>query len=187
MNSKVKKQLLVITIIFLIVINITALITIFYNSTIKSKKRDEAELIKEQRQIRGMRYYFKNELKLSEKQFEEFQQINIEISKLSQEIAQKLHEKRILMLKELAKENPDLKKLNNLANEIGELHYELKNNTIKHFLELKNICNEDQQEVLQQIFMQMINEQDKGRYRERNMRREKGANRNRRPNRPSNN
>ena len=81
------------------------------------------------------------------------------------------------MMTEIAKKNPNPEILDNYAYEIGTLHYELKKQTINHFLELKKICNEEQQESLQKLFMQLLNDQDGFR---RNPR-ERGRNRHGRP------
>ena len=60
------------------------------------------------------------------------------------------------MIDEIAKLNPNIENLDSIAKEIGNLHYELKLNTINHFIELKGICNDQQQEILQTMFKQMI-------------------------------
>lgn len=162
MDKKLKKQLLIVTIIILLVINISALITIFYNSKVSERKLQQAEILRQERQINGMHHFFRDQLKLSEEQFSEFKAINDNRIKISRNISHKLHNNRILILEEVAKVNPDLKELDRIAKEIGQLHYELKENTINQFMEMKSICNAEQQEALQQIFLQMINEQDKG-------------------------
>lgn len=161
METKTKKTLLISTIILLIVINISALLTIYYHNKIQTKKVVEMKNIKEEARIKGMHRYIKEELKLTDKQFEIFKEISKTNMNSSHEISMKLSEKRFDMMNEIAKVNPNLNTLDSVAKNIGLLHYELKKSTINHFLKLKEICNDDQQENLQKLFMQLINEQDK--------------------------
>lgn len=164
MDTKTKKTLLISTIILLIVINVSALATIYYNSKIRTKKLAEMNNLKEEVQIRGMHRFIREELKLSDEQFSQFKEITITNMRKSHEIALELNEKRLDMMNEIAKVNPNMKTLDNIANDIGSLHYELKKTTINHFLELKEICNDDQLESLQKLFMQMIQDQDRNKF-----------------------
>ena len=181
MDTKTKKTLLIGTIILLIVINVSALATIYYNSKIRIKKLAEMNNLKEEVQIRGMHRFIREELKLTDEQFKQFKGITITNMKISHEIVIELNKKRLDMMNEIANVNPNMKTLDNIASDIGSLHYELKKTTISHFLELKEICNDDQQESLQKIFMQMIHDQDRDKF-GRNPR-ERGRNRNGRPHR----
>lgn len=169
MNSTSKRKILVGLVIILLIINISALSTIMYkNNQVKSRIEKE-EFLRQEEQNRGMNYFFKNELNLSDEQFESFQTINDKYFKNSHEIAYNLQNNRILLIEEIAKLNPNTKNLDNIAREIGDLHYKLKVNTIDHFMELKSLCNEEQQEKLQHFFFRMIDDQDNNRqYKRRN-------------------
>lgn len=180
MDKKTKKKLLIGTIVLLLIINISALITIFYIQKIRTKNVDKLSYKQNQVQIRGMYRYLKDELELSNDQFEQFHSVNEQNKQKTREIAIKLHKNRINMVNEIAKKNPNLEKLDSIAYEIGVLHYQLKKNTISHFIELKSICNDDQQAELQQLFIKIIKEQDHGRMRMRN---QKGRHKERPPTR----
>ncbi|HAF28415.1 MAG TPA: hypothetical protein DCG75_05140 [Bacteroidales bacterium] len=185
MNTKTKKSLLIGSIILLIVINISALSTIYYKSKILPKKNIELNKMKEEVHIRGMHRFIKEQLNLSESQFIKFQEIsNINMTN-SQKIMSKLNDKRLEMINEIAKKNPNTEILDRIAHEIGDLHYELKKSTINHFLQLKDICNEEQQEDLQKLFMHMIHDQDTDHRMMDRGPREKGRNRYGRPHRNS--
>jgi Spy/CpxP family protein refolding chaperone len=106
----------------------------------------------------GMYRFFRDELQLTQEQFIHFRNINEKNRQQSIEIARALHHKRLEMLDEISKENPDTEKLDQIAREIGTLHYELKRNTYHHFIELKKLCNKEQQEQLQHLFMRMIDD-----------------------------
>ncbi|MFC2104651.1 Spy/CpxP family protein refolding chaperone [Bacteroidota bacterium] len=175
MNTNTKKTLIIGIIILLLVINISALSTIFYHKKIRSKKIAEISNVQKDIRVRGMRRYIQEELNLSEEQFIQFRESHTAYMTSSQEIASELDIKRSEMMNEVANINPSSEKLDSIAYNIGTLHYELKKLTINHFMELKNICKEDQQEVLQKLFMHMINGSD----RERMERKPREKNRNR--------
>lgn len=182
MNKQTKKTLLVLLVIVLVVVNISALVTIIF-----SEKRDLPlnkpfdNEISEEIESRGMYRFIKDELKLTDEQFDQFRVIHKTSMLKSRKIAVELNNKRQNMMSEIAKENPNLEKLDTIAKEIGELHYNLKLNTINHFLELKDICNEEQQESIQILFMRLLSNQNHDELRPNKPRR--GRNRKERPHR----
>ena len=177
METKTKKTLLISTIIILIAINISALSTIYFHNKIQTKKFVEMKNMKDEVRIQGMHRFIRDELRLTDKQFELFKEMSRANMRTNHNITLKLDKKRYFMMNEIAKENPNMQSLDEIAEDIGSLHYELKKSTINHFLKLKEICNEDQQEDLQKLFMHMTQDQDDHR---RNPR-EQGRNRNRNP------
>jgi len=62
---------------------------------------------------------------------------------------------RYQMIDEMADEKPDNEKLNKISNDIGELHSKLKKATIAYYLNLKSICDRDQQKRLHELFRVM--------------------------------
>lgn len=160
MKTITKKTLLISGIILLVFVNISAISTIFYHNKTQKEKFIEMERMREEVRVRGMRQFIGDELKLSTEQLNQFKELSRKNMISTHEINQKLNNYRSLMMNEIAKEIPNENTLDNIAKEIGALHYELKKNTIDHFLELKNICNDEQQKDLQKLFMRMINEQD---------------------------
>lgn len=180
MNKLTKKTLLIIAIITLIIINISALATIFYNN--KVKKVNSKEFHNQQEQIRrsGMNSYLKGSLNLSDEQFILFRKINQEYAGLTRIKGRELQENRHILLHEVSSPNPDQYKIDSIARVIGDLHYNLKIITSEHFMELKAICNPEQQEKLQRLFFRMISDQDGER--EKSTRKDK-RNRHRRNNR----
>jgi hypothetical protein len=68
-----------------------------------------------------------------------------------------LAEKRHAMLIEMAEENSDKNRLNLLSDSIGYLHASLKKVTYMYYLNFKNICNQEQQQKLEQLFGDMFN------------------------------
>ncbi len=160
MNTQTKKHLITGLIIFLVVVNIAALSTIIYRNQTQPKPLDDDYIQFRQRvDEQGMYRFFRDELQLTPEQFDRFREINEKNRQQSREIARRMHSKRLEMVEEISKENPDNKKLDQIASEIGSLHYELKRNTYHHFLDLKELCNKEQQEQLQHLFIRMIDDQ----------------------------
>lgn len=160
MNTTTKKTLLIGTIIILIVINISALATIFYNNKIRPHRSAETNNLTDEARTRGMHRFMREQLNLTDGQYAQFQEINRTNMTKVHNIASELNNKRIEMMNEIAKKNPNLKILDDIAYDIGSLHYELKKVTIHHFLELKEICTPEQQDSLQKIFIRLIQDQD---------------------------
>jgi len=162
MDIRNKKLLLIGAIILLLVINITALGTFLYNNNIKHKRYNEMRQVQKHIEKSGMHQFIKEELKLNDSQFEKFQELSKVSFEKSHEIVYKLEEKRIELFDALTKDVIDEKQLDRIAKEIGELHYELKKETINHFLELKDVCSNEQQDALEKLFMQMLQKEDHG-------------------------
>ncbi|MEE4198369.1 MAG: periplasmic heavy metal sensor [Bacteroidales bacterium] len=163
MNTVTKKHLIIGLIIFLVVVNIAALSTILYRNRNLPQPVDQDYIQFRQRvEEQGMYRFFRDELQLTPEQFNRFREMNEKNRTASRRIARELHIQRVAMVEEISKENPDPGKLDSIAHEIGKLHYELKRNTFEHFLALKAICNEEQQEKLQHMYMRMIDDQGFG-------------------------
>ncbi len=168
MNKQTKKILLSSVVIILIIINLSSLSTIYYQKKIRDRKIEEFKNKKEQMHIGGMHRFIKEELNLDSLQFEQFREAYYKNMRESHNIAEKLNIYRHDMLSEIAKVNPNQDKLDKLSRNIGNLHYELKKLSISHFMELKEICNKEQQEDLQKLFMRMMEDQDGSRNKMRN-------------------
>lgn len=156
MEATDKKRLLIGIIILLLVINISALASFLYTNNIKQKRFDDIRKTKEQIEVNGMHRFLKDELKLNDEQFQLFRETGRKNFKQNGEIAHKLDEKRLEFINELISDAPDKDKLDAIAREIGDLHYELKINTIDHYFDLKKICTPEQKESMDKLFMQMI-------------------------------
>jgi len=100
--------------------------------------------------------FFKEQLNLGREQMDLFRELNREFNRTAWRITHQLEALRIEMVRELGKEKPRQKSLDSISQNIGELHTDLKNETIKYYLKLKEACNEEQQIKLNEIFISML-------------------------------
>ena len=96
------------------------------------------------------------ELHLSPEQFQLFREYRHQFMVESREIVSELDYQRQLMLDKLAEQEPDTSELNRIAANIGNLHKQLKEETIRNFLDLKSICTPEQQDKLDRLFQNMM-------------------------------
>lgn len=144
--------------LILIVINLSALITMLINSkhekayeTLSKESSEESAL--------SMKYsgrWFRDELELTGEQMKEFQRFNPSFRQKVRNINSELGEKKKLMLDEMNTEKSDTARLNMLSDSIGMLHAELKKITYTYYLEFKRISTPEQQEKLKEIFSRMF-------------------------------
>ncbi|MEA3318042.1 MAG: hypothetical protein U9R54_08800, partial [Bacteroidota bacterium] len=153
----------------IVVINLSAIATMFYrNRAPETFPRFRNRNMRENRSMqinrnsfnnnrrRGAHDFFVNELDFSEKQLAIFREISQNKYTKIRILINKLNDKRDEMIFELDKENPNMKKLDTIAYEVGNLHVELKKITINHYLEIKDICNIQQKEKLHLMYKHML-------------------------------
>lgn len=154
MKPKTKKYLIISLIVFLFLINISALTTILIrrNQMVSIPERERQIHEPDRRMARGIR----NEFNFNEYQFAEFKKINKKSFRMNYHLIQGIDSIRFIILEELSLENPDQEKLDSLVYEAGQFHMQLKRNTINHFLQLKEICTPEQEKVLLRMFNMMF-------------------------------
>ena len=142
-------------IIILLATNISTIATILYNNNLNQKNSQSSEEIVIPDS--GLGRFFREELNLTMDQHRQFRSFRQDYQKDASKIDKQLQKKRSEMLNELSSVNPDTNNLYQIANEIGLLHRELKHLTIEYYLNLKNICNEQQRDDLFKVFKTMHN------------------------------
>jgi len=146
-------------IVILAVMNISTLATIMYNNyqSIKTETisvSDQKQLEADSEKFSGR--YFRDQLNLSSEQMDKFKEINPVFRPKARYITIELVEKRKQMLVEMSGANSDTTRLNALSDSIGQLHSDLKKITYRYYLEIKGICNQEQQSKLEQLFGEMF-------------------------------
>jgi len=160
MKAENSNRWMVWAIVALALLNITTLITVVYhkNQVVDEEVITTPDSIKsENASVLYSGRYFRDELNLSNEQMDKFSQFNPEFRQEVRAINLKLTDKRHEMLVEMAKKDSDKNKLNLLSDSIGFLHANLKKVTYMYYLNFKNICNQEQQKKLEQLFGEMFN------------------------------
>ena len=158
MISRFNTKTLVTIIVFLVVLNLSTIGTIVYHIYF-SGEENGSEVVVEQVDVpdRGLGRFFRQQLDLTPQQHVQFRNFRREFHAKANKVTNELQEKRNEFMTELGKEHSDTKKLHKLSEEIGELHAELKHLTFEYYLQMKSVCDREQQEKLYIIFRSMMN------------------------------
>ena len=144
-------------IVILIATNLSTIGSFYYHrvteiKAIESNQEVQTTIPGEQRTR-----FFRDELNLDDDQIDQFRTINRTFNRTARGIEMNLAQLREDLINELGTQNPDSARLNQLADEIGDNHKELKKVTTTFYLDMKTICTTEQQAKLNQIFQSMLN------------------------------
>lgn len=145
--------------ICLLVVNVAALITILYNRKQEKRFYDmplQANIHESGSSARYSGRWFRDELGLSRKQMNEFSKFNPVFREKVMNINRELERLKKQMHNEMTSEKIDTARLNQLSDSIGILHSELKKTTYLYYFEFKKIITEEQDEKLNQLFLQVF-------------------------------
>ena len=158
MSFFIRNKFLLFIVLLLVVTNITTVLTVRYktNDRLTPNVIDD-NITNHQRFQRGM--HFKDELGLTDEQFQEFQQLRRTYNPIVRRMMLNMRSKRVELLDELSKENPDTIILNKISRDIGDMHTEMKIATNSYFIKMKHICTPEQQLKLIDVFKSMLGQQ----------------------------
>jgi hypothetical protein len=155
-------------IIVLVLLNVSTVVTVIFTRQNNSGGSIQQVTYQDASQITSARYsgrYFRDQLGLDKRQMEKFREINPVFRKKIMEINQDLDHLRGNMLEEMARDKCNCSRLDIMADSIGSLHAKLKKITYQYYLDLKEICDQQQQEKLEKIFNEMfVSDFRQGRY-----------------------
>ena len=137
MNFFLKNRLIFWALIFLVVLNISALTSFFL---FRKSQSPAACCTPEQKQCMA----FRDELKLSADQTLKVTDINNKYMVVAEPIAKAIKDTRASILTELENEAPDTLKLNQLALNLSMLQLKIQKENIKQYSALKKVCNPEQ-------------------------------------------
>lgn len=142
-------------IIILLVTNLATIVSFSYQRTKINRQLESNYPMRPSmnRQMGGR--FILNEMNLDEKQKEAFINHHQKFQYNARKIARSLDIKRNEFMQELALEKPNQKKLENIADEIGKYHKNLKMETVYFYQSLKEECRPDQLDELNTIFMEL--------------------------------
>jgi Spy/CpxP family protein refolding chaperone len=104
--------------------------------------------------------FFREQLNLTQEQVNQFRELNRGYNRTAWEITHQLEGLRAQMIEEMGKPVADRQRLDEITKEIGELHTRLKNVTIDYYMGMKNACDEEQKEKLNEIFRSMLKQNE---------------------------
>jgi len=148
-----KTKILWLAILFLLTINIVTIIAGYKYASKEAEAKEENVVVPLGQRVN----FFRDQLDLSQEQRSLFMDAARRFNQDAVRITGNIKTARYEMYDEMAKSDPDHEKLDELAEGIGDLHRQLKESTIVYYMELKDACNEAQQEKLHKIFRTMAN------------------------------
>ena len=154
MVSRNTYRILIWIIVILVAANLSMGLSFWYHKLqdkkAAEKAKDTIEMPSEQRTR-----FFREQLNLRPDQMDIFRDLNRNYNREARQISFQLESLRIEMVREMGTENPNQETLGNITNDIGKLHTALKELTIKYYLDMKEVCDENQQQKLNEIFVSM--------------------------------
>jgi len=155
-------------IVILALMNIATIVTVIYNRNKANSEVTVESARQSQSPVLPMKYsgrYFRDQLGFNNDQMSRFVEFNPAFRENVKNINIELDLLRDQMLSEMAAEKCDSIKLGLLSDSIGYLHANLKKVTYEYYLDIKNICDKQQQEKLKELFSGMFaSDFRKGRY-----------------------
>jgi len=142
--------------IFLLVINISAFTTILVINKGSASDTVDNKFSSDE--------FLKKELNLTEEQYQEICELDAKIFRVYQSLLDMQCETHFKLLDELLCEHPSRGRLDSIAIKTGRLYTGLKRQTIKHFINIKSICDEDQVVLLNQLLKDMMQMDEQCRY-----------------------
>jgi len=161
MNILQKKRFVIGIIVFLLLINISAISTIVFHKYHYTEIKDDATNNNNKNHHLRVKNFIKEELGLTDKQFTHYCSLKDENINKTELILGKIHEYRRLIIEEIKEDKPDTVILNKFSHKIGELHTQIQVETIRHFLEVKKNLDKDQIEKFK-IILSRMNEHKRG-------------------------
>lgn len=160
-----KYKYLIWTIIALIALNLSMVGTVAWQ-VYKSKNDQQAEQYMQRRNKsaqHGMAPLFIDKVGFDDQQMMAFKEKHQAFRSSAKQTADVLNELRLAMMGELAKEKPDTMVLNNLSEQIGKTHSDLKRRTYRFYLDMKAISRPEQQGALKEVFNMFMQSEMPGR------------------------
>lgn len=148
MNFSDKNRLTFWVLIFLVLVNITAMVTIFVTRSGNNNLEESTKGIKPGEALQS-------ELSLSPDQNAEVKQINGSYKESSEPIIQSIKEKKAELIEELSREKSDTLRINAILSELDSRQNKLQQANIKQFLDLKKVCTPEQTKRLSQIYSEL--------------------------------
>jgi len=143
--------------IFLLVINLSAFATFLYMNQSSNSDTELTDVYKSDE-------YLKQRLNLSDEQFEKIIEMDQKVFRNYQVLIDIQCETNFELIKELSSPNVSEEKMKELTQKLGTYHTAIKRQTVKHFENIRKVCNTAQQELLNNLLLEMMNAGDQCQY-----------------------
>ena len=152
------KNILIWIIIILAATNLSTVGTIIYHAYFQSSIPQNSQIEQIELPNSHLGRFIRDELNLTYDQHQQFKDLRQIFHTDASRVTREMQVRRSEIMLELGMEKTDIDELHTLATEIGDLHEELKCLTFDYYLDMKDICNDEQKDKLFQIFNTMTNE-----------------------------
>lgn len=156
MDYFTKKRLVFWGVALLVIMNISALTTIWFQQHRPPEPSRRLELERREPPPERVNQFLKDELRLTEAQTAQFAEYQNRHFAHVREIREAMRDLKQELFHELSAPAPDTMKVERLAAAIGARQSELEKTTFYHFLGLKRLCTPEQQAKLDALFGELL-------------------------------
>ncbi len=147
-----KTQILTWLVVLLLLLNAVTIGTIIYHQRQEKKAAADISIstYSGTNPLNGR--FFRQEMGFNTQQMDVFREMNQSFRPVAMEITFRIDSLKEAIYNQLIREKSDSLILQQLSAEIGTLHSQLKTETVRFYIRLKELCNESQQEKLAEVF-----------------------------------
>lgn len=162
-----KYRILTGVVILLLILNLTVLTTVLINNNRYRNLPDRPVMMMQHITPFREGMFLRDELRLNENQYTTFRSSRDAFQKKAVRIGNDIQKKKIQLLDEMTKTQPDPDKIKKTGEEIGQLHSKMLEATSAYYDEIRKICNPEQKMLLDDFFTRVINGEEYNLTRER--------------------
>lgn len=161
MDFKTKRKLLWSLIALLVLINLSAIVTLSYNKYFKNKQSDTETVANNgdwNYRHKRIKNFVRKELQLDSLQYGNYCRLKDENIDNTRKLIRKMGDYQRSIITEINKDEPDSNILELLSDSVGLQHKLLQKEMNRHFLAVKSILNADQKQKFEQMLTRMERE-----------------------------
>ncbi len=149
-----KTKLLAWLVVILLATNVSTILSFAYHRYDELKQEPKEEMTQMPGEQRTR--FFKEQLGLTVDQVDPFREANQNFNQQARKITRNLELLRASLVEEMIRENSNQIHLEELSEQIGEQHTQLKTVTYTFYLSLKKLCNDEQKKQLAHVFKSLV-------------------------------
>jgi len=133
--------------IFLLIINVSAFAAFLWMNSGGKEELDKRYSSDE---------FIREQLQLTDLQFEQVSGLNTPVFRAFQALLDSKCELNFKLIDELASPDPSKVIMDSISDKIGRIDAAMKKQTVRHFRNIKSVCNDQQKEMLDQLLKEML-------------------------------